>query len=131
MELVNQVHAHMQALLANENAHIDGIFFCPHYPTGKVREYGLDCDCRKPRTGLIQKAFDNFDIERESSYVIGDRSSDIEMAHRAGLKSVLVQTGYGLGDIDFVLPTVPFKPLYIAKDLLRGVQWILQRNGEN
>jgi len=131
IELVHQVHDRMQAMLANEKAHIDGVFFCPHYPTGKVPDYRLDCDCRKPRTGLIQKAFAHFDIERETSYVVGDRSSDIEMAHRAGLKSILVQTGYGLGEINFVLPAVPFKPLYIARDLLHAVQWILRRNREN
>lgn len=130
IELVYQVHDQMQRLLANANARMDGVFFCPHHPNGKMDDYRLDCDCRKPQTGLIQKAFDNFDIDRETSYVVGDRTSDVEMAHRAGLKAILVQTGYGLGEIDYVLPTVPFKPLFIARDLLHAVQWILQRNGK-
>ena len=128
MQLVEEVHAHMKELLEKEDAVIDGIFFCPHYRTGVVSEYTTACDCRKPRTGLIKNACEAFDIDMAHSYVIGDRLTDIEMAQRADLKGILVKTGYGLGDIKYVLPDSSFKPIHIAGDLLDAVRWILERD---
>ena len=128
LQLVEELHSHMKELLEKEDAIIDGIFFCPHYRTGVVREYTADCDCRKPRTGLIKKACETFDIDMIHSYVIGDRCTDMEMAQRAGLKGILVKTGYGLGDIEYVLPGSPFKPEHIAGDLLDAVRWIIERD---
>ncbi len=128
LQLVEDVHSHMRGLLKKENAVIDGIFFCPHYRTGVVREYTADCDCRKPRTGLIKSACETFDIDMTNSYVIGDRSTDIELAHRAELKGILVKTGYGRGDIEYVLPGSPLKPFHIAGNLLDAVRWIIERD---
>ena len=127
MALIDRVHAHMKDLLAKEGANIDGIFFCPHYPRGIVPEYSVECDCRKPRTGLVQKACEEFDIDMKNSYVIGDRCSDIELAERSNLQGIMVTTGYGLGDIEYVLPHKSFKPLHIAKDLLHAVRWIIEQ----
>jgi D-glycero-D-manno-heptose 1,7-bisphosphate phosphatase len=131
IELVDQVHTHMMSLLREEDAHIDGIFFCPHHPMGSLPAYSIDCDCRKPATGLIEKANKRFDTDMENSYVIGDRCSDIEMAHRAKLKGILVSTGYGLGDIQYVLPRTPYKPFLTTKDLLHAVRWILKGEGKS
>jgi len=127
LQLVEDVHSHMRELLKKEDAVIDGIFFCPHYPTGNVPEYTIACECRKPRTGLIKSACETFDIDMANSYVIGDRYTDIELAHRANIKGILVKTGYGLGDIEHVLPCSPFKPVHIASDLLDAVRWIIER----
>ena len=127
MELIDRVHAHMKDLLAKEGANIDGIFFCPHYPRGIVPEYSVECDCRKPRTGLVQKACEEFDIDMKNSYVIGDRCSDIELAERSNLKGIMVTTGYGLGDIEYVLPHKPFNPQHIARDLLHAIRWIIEQ----
>ena len=126
IDLVEKVHSKMRALLQNEGAVIDGIYFCPHYEGGIVPEYSIACDCRKPRTGLIEMACENFDIDMANSYVVGDRCMDIDMAYRSNLKGVLVTTGYGLGDIDYVLPSSPNKPVHIAKDLLHAVRWIIK-----
>ena len=127
MELIDRVHAHMKDLLAKEGANIDGIFFCPHYPRGIVPEYSVECDCRKPRTGLVQKACEEFDIDMKNSYVIGDRCSDIELAERSNLQGIMVRTGYGLGDIEYVLPHKPFNPQHIARDLLHAIRWIIEQ----
>ena len=127
LQLVEDVHSHMRELLKKEDAVIDGIFFCPHYPRGNVPEYTIACECRKPRTGLIKSACETFDIDMANSYVIGDRYTDIELAHRANIKGILVKTGYGLGDIEHVLPGLPFKPVHIASDLLDAVRWIIER----
>jgi len=124
--LVDEVHAHMRALMEKEGAFVDGIFFCPHYKRGSVPEYSIECDCRKPRTGLIEQASKAFEIEMDNSYVIGDRYSDIELAVRSGMKGILVTTGYGQGDIDYVFPRLSFKPAHIAGDLLHAVRWIIE-----
>lgn len=128
MELVNEVHAHMKALLARDNAGVDGIFFCPHYPKGKLLEYSTACECRKPKTGLIKMACGDFDIDMANSYIIGDRCTDIELARNAGLKGILVKTGYGLGDLEYVFPHLSFKPFHTTDDLLDAAKWIVKRN---
>ena len=125
MELVNEVHAHMKALLERDNARIDGIFFCPHYPEGKLPEYSRACECRKPKTGLIKMACGDFDIDMANSYVIGDRCTDIELARNAGLKGILVKTGYGLGDLEYVFPNLSFEPFHVADDFLDAAGWIV------
>ena len=127
--LVDEVHAHMETLMGKEGAFVNGIFFCPHYVKGSVPEYSIECDCRKPGTGLIEKAKKAFDIDMDNSYVIGDRYSDIELALRLDVKGILVTTGYGQGDLDHVFPRLSFKPAHIAKDLLQAVQWILRDQG--
>ena len=126
LELVNRVHDHMRALLEERGAVIDGIFFCPHYPGGAVKEFGIHCRCRKPGTGLIEQACERFEIDLVHSYVIGDRVTDMELAHRAGLKGILVLTGYGLGDREYVLPGSPYKPVHIAGNFPEAVDWLLE-----
>ena len=125
VDLVYRVHDKMNALIKEEGAVLDGIYFCPHYPDGKIPPYGMKCDCRKPGIGLINKASASFDIDMENSHVIGDRCSDIEMAHKAGLKGIMVKTGYGMGDLEYVFPKLPFQPFHVAEDLLDAVKWIL------
>ena len=133
IELVHVIHDMMRDDLKKKSAHIDGIFFCPHYPRGAVKEYTGECECRKPQAGLIDQACRSFDIDMSRSYVVGDRYTDIQLAQRCDLKGVMVKTGYGLGDVTYVLPyqnTV--KPAYIAEDLLDAVKWILEREkGDN
>ena len=126
-ELVHEVHDRMKGLLAEQGARIDGIFFCPHHPHAEVMDYRVACDCRKPRTGLLKRALEVFDVDMEHSFVIGDRCSDLEFAHRSNLPGILVRTGYGLGEIDYVLPKNPYGPVHIADDLLDAARWILAR----
>jgi D-glycero-D-manno-heptose 1,7-bisphosphate phosphatase len=126
LELVDEVHERMRALLKNEDAFVDGILFCPHYSGGIVAEYNIACNCRKPGTGLIEKACESFEIDMERSYVVGDRYTDMDLAQRSGLKGIIVTTGYGLGEVQYVLPGLPFKPVYIAENLLNAVQWMIQ-----
>lgn len=127
IDLVHEVHALMQNTLKEKGARVDGIFFCPHHPRGSVPEFAKSCDCRKPGTGLIEQACRAFDIDLSRSYMIGDRCLDIEAAERSHLKGILVETGYGLGDITYVMPHKPIDPVFIAPDLLKAVQWILEK----
>jgi D-glycero-D-manno-heptose 1,7-bisphosphate phosphatase len=125
LDLVRTLHELLVTRIREKKGIIDGIFFCPHHPAGSVPEFSRDCDCRKPKTGLIEQACRSFEIDLQRSFVIGDMCTDIELAHRAGLTGILVKTGYGLGEIEYSLPQKTAKPAHIAEDLLDGVRWIL------
>ena len=88
-------------------------------------EYRRDCDCRKPKTGLIEQARKGFDIDMPKSFVVGDRYLDIELANRLNIKGVLVKTGYGRGEIEHILPGKQ-PPAYIAENLLHAAKWIVE-----
>jgi len=83
----------MNADLAKHGAHLDGIYYCPHHPTGKVKEYAIDCDCRKPKPGMLLKAQKEHDIDLKSSYLIGDGARDVECAEAAGVKGIRYMGG--------------------------------------
>ncbi len=129
IELVHEVHERMRRDLAVSGAGVDGVFFCPHHPNGTVAEYAVACTCRKPKPGLVRQAEARFRIDRARSYVVGDRVSDLELAHRCGLKGVLVETGYGRGDRLYVLPGSPAQPVHVVPDLEAAVRWILAQEG--
>ena len=71
-ELVNSIHNKMVDDLSKMGAKIDAIYYCPHYPGANHPLYGIDCDCRKPKTGLIKKALADFDIDKSKMFVVGD-----------------------------------------------------------
>lgn len=127
LALVHTVHERMGELLAEEGARIDAVFFCPHHPDGKIEAFRRPCDCRKPRTGLIEQARRQFDIDMSGSCVVGDRMEDVEMAYRASLPGILVTTGYGMGESEYILPEHAHKPVFVAEGLLDAVRWILER----
>jgi D-glycero-D-manno-heptose 1,7-bisphosphate phosphatase len=126
LDLVHEVHALLKKELKEEaDAMVDAILFCPHFAQGSVPEFSIDCKCRKPKTGLIDQARALFDIDLSRSFMVGDMCSDVEFANRAGIKGVMVKTGYGLGELEYVLPKKREKPIRVADDLLDAVQWII------
>ena len=127
LELVHEVHRKLESALRGSGAFLDGVFFCPHHPRGTVSGYTMECGCRKPKTGLIDQARKTFEIDMARSYVVGDRCQDIQLGHRCGLQAILVKTGYGRGEAEYVLPCVPEKPAHIAEDLYGAVCWILEK----
>ncbi|HWF76485.1 MAG TPA: HAD-IIIA family hydrolase [Caulobacteraceae bacterium] len=96
------IHHKLEWELGKAGAFIDALYFCPHHPDagfpGEVPELKIACDCRKPATGLIDQACRDFAIDRAASWMVGDSTRDVEMARRAGLRSVLVRTGNGGAD---------------------------------
>jgi len=124
MDLVHRVHDLMKEALEKSSARVDAVFFCPHYPTGSVPEYTMQCNCRKPKTGLVEEACRSFDIDLKNSFVVGDRYTEIELSRRLNIKGILVRTGYGLGEIEYILPGKP-APDHIADDLLDAARWII------
>ena len=86
----------METLLGNDGAYIDAIYYCPHHPhkgyEGEVPELKIDCDCRKPKPGLLLKAAKDFNINLEESWMIGDSERDIQAGKNAGCKTALLST---------------------------------------
>ena len=94
---LNKIHRKMQTLLGQEGAYIDGIYVCPHHPDkgfeGERPEYKFDCECRKPKPGLLLQAAKDFNIDLSQSYMIGDSERDVEAGKSAGcLNSILIET---------------------------------------
>lgn len=94
-ERLNAIHRRLLEMLGKRGAHVDAIYYCPHHPELGKPPYRVDCDCRKPKTGMLKRAEQEFGIDVRKSYVIGDRMIDVETAHAAGATPILVLTGYG------------------------------------
>ena len=119
------IHNKMDTLLGREGAYIDRLWYCPHHPDtgfeGEIKELKFDCDCRKPKIGLFNQAKNLLNIVLEKSWMIGDSARDIQAAKNAGMKSVLVLTGYAGNDVrNKVIPD------FIAEDLNEAVNLILK-----
>lgn len=111
---LREIHAKLIAELAAQNAKLDAIYFCPHAPEN-------DCDCRKPKTGMIRRAIADFSIDLENSWAIGDKALDVEMGFNAGTKAALVLTGYGIVEKE----RLNRKPDLIAENLLDVAEMIV------
>jgi D-glycero-D-manno-heptose 1,7-bisphosphate phosphatase len=120
-----EIHELMLETLRLQGARIDAIYYCAHHPDYGSPPYRLDCDCRKPRPGLAEKAARDFDLDLKRCYVIGDRYRDIETAYAVGARGVLVMTGYGREEYETRRREWPRQPDYVAEDLLEAVKWIL------
>jgi D-glycero-D-manno-heptose 1,7-bisphosphate phosphatase len=124
-EMIGAVHGVLEAELARAPAHLDAIYYCAHHPSMGQPPYRFDCDCRKPRPGLILRAAQDFDLDLAASWMIGDRYSDIELAHNAGVRSAFVLSGYGRGEWEYQRQTWKSEPDMVAEDLLEAVRQIL------
>ena len=125
--LLEAVHAELHRLLAREGAHLDGLYICPHHPEAREERFRLDCDCRKPRTGLLERAAAELGLDLGRSYMVGDRWSDLRCGAAVGATTVLVLTGYGRGDAAYVGPGQTVQPDHVAEDLEAAARWILDR----
>jgi D-glycero-D-manno-heptose 1,7-bisphosphate phosphatase len=125
--LLAAVHAEMIRLLAKEGAHLDGIYVCPHHPEAKVAQYRQACRCRKPQAGLLEQAAVELQLDLARSFIVGDRWSDVECGSKAGVTPVLVLTGYGRGELEFIGPYKKIQPALLAEDLPEAVESIMQQ----
>jgi histidinol-phosphate phosphatase family protein len=122
---LRQIHNKMETLLGRQGAFLDRIYFCPHHPDrgfpGERPELKVPCACRKPNTGMIDRALLELHGARETCWVIGDSSVDIETARRAGIRSILVETGYAGLDYrewatpDAILPDLPAAVTFVLE----------------
>lgn len=122
-EQLNTIHEKLETLLGQKGAYLDDIFFCPHHPDrgypGEVAELKVRCDCRKPATGLIERAAKKYNIDLAASYIIGDTTRDIQTGINAGLRTILLHTGKAGKDGAFAV-----KAELEADNLLEAVQLI-------
>jgi D-glycero-D-manno-heptose 1,7-bisphosphate phosphatase len=133
-EFVIAVNRRIQSDLNKNGAIIDKFFYCPHHPTEGKGIYLQKCTCRKPAPGMLLSAAREFNISLTESYLVGDTFLDIQAAKAAGLKAVLVKTGYGtkLLQDDALAEAAPEnKPDFIAEDILDAVQWICRDRQNN
>lgn len=124
-EDLGRIHNHLETQLGRSGAFLDAIYYCPHHPdrgfAGEVPKLKIRCDCRKPGTGLVQRAVADLNIDLGESWFIGDTSVDIATAANANIRSILVKTGHAgrdgghEGEPDFQFP-----------NLLRSAQFIVE-----
>ena len=93
------LHEWVNEQLRANNARIDAFYYCPHYPDGDIAEYAIDCDCRKPRPGMLLRAIADFNIDASKSVMFGDKASDLEAAAAAGVDGILVARNAGWPEI--------------------------------
>lgn len=125
--LLDEVHERMHEQLMLDQAKIDGLYICPHHPEAKEEKYRQNCSCRKPKTGLLEQAAAEMNLDLKRSFMVGDRWSDIRCGAAVGATTLLVLTGYGRGDAQYIGPTQPVQPNYTAETLVEAVQWIVRR----
>lgn len=99
---LREIHNKLETLLGREHAFLDRIYHCPHHPEkgfpGERPELKIECDCRKPKAGMLLQAQRDLNIDLGASWMIGDTTTDVQTARAAGVRSILVRTGYGGGD---------------------------------
>jgi D-glycero-D-manno-heptose 1,7-bisphosphate phosphatase len=124
-EMVGRVHERLERELALHGARLDALYYCPHHPTAGEPPYRQDCSCRKPRPGMLERAAREHGIDLASSYVVGDKYSDVRLAHEVGAKGILVLTGYGRGELEHQRESWNGVPDHVAETLLEAVEWAL------
>lgn len=122
---VENIHKKLSALLGKEGVYLDDILYCPHHPDKGYPEenpdYKIPCECRKPKTGMIDDAVGRYNIDLSESWIIGDTTMDIQTGKNAGIKTALVLTGEAGNDKKYDV-----HPDLICKDLLDAVEKILK-----
>jgi D-glycero-D-manno-heptose 1,7-bisphosphate phosphatase len=117
-KMVREVNESFLRTLREEGAPVDSLYFCPHHPED-------NCDCRKPNTGMIQKAAQEHQLDLKDAVVIGDKLADVKLGKNIGAKTVLVLTGYGEKEAKKLKSLNPDdKPDLVADNLLAGVIWL-------
>ena len=124
-ELIGEVHKILQDELARDGARLDAIYYCPHHPSVGEPPYRLDCDCRKPKPGLILRAARDFRLDLARCWMVGDRYGDSELARNAGTRSAFVLTGYGRGELEHQSHGWRKRPDIVAENLLEAVKKIV------
>jgi len=121
---IHSLHERLVALLAAEGAHLDDLFYCPHLPDGTVAAYTQACRCRKPEPGMLEDAAAKHQIDLARSYMVGDKSTDVDVGRRAGCRTVLLRSGFG----EQVLAGTyqwSVEPDHTADTLVEAIDWIV------
>lgn len=124
---VQAIHNKLETLLGREHAFVDRIYYCPHHPekgfAGERAELKIDCECRKPKPGMLRQAAQDLNLDLAQSWFIGDTTTDVQTARNAGVRAVLVRTGYAGKDGKHAAA-----PDYSFDTLGEAVDFILTQN---
>jgi D-glycero-D-manno-heptose 1,7-bisphosphate phosphatase len=125
-----EVQRRLREDIERGGARFDAVYACLHHPSVGEAPYRADCDCRKPRPGLLRRAESELGADLRHSWVVGDRHSDLQLAWSVGARGALVTTGYGKGELAYLAPGWARQPDLVAENLLEAVERILGRAGE-
>ncbi len=126
IEALKGVKEKITKLLSEHQIKIEDFYFCPHHIEGKVEEYMLDCDCRKPKPGMILQACKDHNIDAANSWMIGDILNDVEAGNRAGCKTVLLDNG---NETEWKTDNIR-TPTFLATGFLRAANFIVNYRKE-
>lgn len=121
---LHEIHARLDALLAEHGARVDRYYYCPHHPTAGRGEYRVACECRKPRPGMLLAAARDLQIDLARSFFVGDKRSDLEAGAAAGCRTLLVRTGYG-AQTEATLDAAAVRLARVSDTLGEAVDWCL------
>ena len=116
---LSNIHGALNGALAQRGARLDGIYYCPHHPTEGTGPFRMDCCCRKPKAGMIERASVELGLIPTQSYVVGDQKTDIELADRIGATALLIRGEQAAAAKD--MTGVP-----IVADLWHAALWIVE-----
>ena len=122
-----QLNNRLLTLLHEAGTTLDGVYYCPHLPDGKVAAYSMACTCRKPEPGMLTRAAEEYGLDLARCYMVGDKATDVEVGHRVGATSILLTSGYGEQVLAGTYQELKAKPEFIAPDLEAAATWILTR----
>ena len=122
-DTLHAANRRMVSELEAGGARLDGLYVCMHHPREGQPPYRADCDCRKPRPGLLTRAAAELGLDLRASVMVGDKLSDVAAGQSAGAAGVLVLTGYGRGEWEYRPPGGEIKPDHVADDLFDAVNW--------
>ena len=127
IEHVHALNARVGELLRQQaGAHLDAVYYCPHYDKGIVAEYTTTCNCRKPAPDMIFQALKDFPfINVKASFVVGDKATDITFARNGGCRGILVRTGYGEEILSGSYQVLDAQPELICEAVMDAVQYII------
>jgi D-glycero-D-manno-heptose 1,7-bisphosphate phosphatase len=120
---VQEAHQFIGQVMLTGAARVDAYYYCPHLTDAPLEAYRKPCDCRKPGPGMLQQAARDLDIDLGRSFAVGDRWHDVQAAHAAGARGILVRTGYGRTEEG--RPRKDVHPAAVTDNLIEAVSWIL------
>jgi len=126
-DTLHAANERMRGELDAGGARLDGLYVCMHHPREGQPPYRANCDCRKPRPGLLTRAASELGLDLRASVMVGDKLSDVAAGQSVGAAGVLVLTGYGRGEWELRPPAHEIEPDHVAVDLLDAVDWALGR----
>jgi D-glycero-D-manno-heptose 1,7-bisphosphate phosphatase len=121
---LQEIHAALSAKLDAQGARLDAIYYCPHHPTEGIGDYRMACACRKPNSGMIERAVQDLNLDARRSYVVGDQMSDVELARRVGAAAILLGR-------DGAAAAARAVNVAVVDDLLQAARWIIERAGQS